>query len=56
MEELFSAVSAFLSVNSDPDEDAIRRAISGNICRCTGYDLIVASIRLAAERGGDLWR
>ena len=50
------AAYALLSVNPDPDEDAIRRAISGNICRCTGYDLIVASIRLAAERGGDLWR
>lgn len=45
-----------LSSDPDPDEDAIRLAISGNICRCTGYDLIVASIRLAAEKGGDLWK
>lgn len=45
-----------LSENPDPDEDAIRLAISGNICRCTGYDLIVSSIKLAAERGGALWK
>ena len=32
-----------------PDEATIRRAISGNLCRCTGYDRIVKAIRLAAE-------
>ena len=32
-------------------EEEIRLGISGNICRCTGYDLIVESIKLAAERG-----
>jgi carbon-monoxide dehydrogenase small subunit len=31
-------------------DDAIREAISGNICRCTGYVNVVAAIRLAAER------
>lgn len=40
-----------LSHNAHPTEDEIRMGISGNLCRCTGYDLIVASIRLAAERG-----
>ena len=45
-----------LESNPDPSEDDIRLAISGNICRCTGYDLIVDSIKLAAERGGDLWK
>ena len=50
------AAYALLSANPNPDENAIRMAISGNICRCTGYDLIVDSIRLAAERGGDLWQ
>ena len=29
--------------------------ISGNICRCTGYDLIVECIRLAAKKGAALW-
>ncbi|MFC2821313.1 MAG: (2Fe-2S)-binding protein [Sphaerochaeta sp.] len=45
-----------LSKNPDPTEDEIRLGISGNICRCTGYDLIVESIRLAAKRGGDIWK
>ena len=30
--------------------------ISGNICRCTCYDLIVESIRLAAKKGAALWK
>lgn len=51
-------VSAYylLSNTPNPSEDEIRLGISGNICRCTGYDLIVKSIKLAAERGGDLWK
>jgi aerobic-type carbon monoxide dehydrogenase small subunit (CoxS/CutS family) len=32
-----------------PDEAEIRRAISGNLCRCTGYDGIVAAVRRASE-------
>lgn len=39
-----------LQDNSNPTDDEIRLAISGNICRCTGYDLIVESIKLAAGR------
>ena len=45
-----------LSNNSDPTEDEIRLGLSGNICRCTGYDMIVESVRLAAKRGGELWK
>lgn len=45
-----------LSRNPNPTEEEIRLGISGNICRCTGYDLIVESIRLAAQRGGDIWK
>lgn len=41
--------SALIEDNSDPTEDDIRWAISGNLCRCTGYVNIVKSIRLAAE-------
>jgi carbon-monoxide dehydrogenase small subunit len=37
--------------NPNPNEEEIRLGISGNICRCTGYDLIVESIKLAAKRG-----
>ena len=40
----------FLEENADPSEDEIREAISGNLCRCTGYQHIVDSARLAAER------
>jgi carbon-monoxide dehydrogenase small subunit len=39
----------FLENNPDPDEDQIRHAISGNICRCTGYQHIVDAVKLAAE-------
>ena len=40
---------ALLERNADPSEDEIRWAISGNICRCTGYVNIVKSIRHAAR-------
>jgi aerobic carbon-monoxide dehydrogenase small subunit len=40
---------ALLDRDPDPDEDTIREAISGQICRCTGYATIVRSIRWAAE-------
>jgi aerobic carbon-monoxide dehydrogenase small subunit len=45
-----------LSRNPNPTEAEIRLGISGNICRCTGYDLIVESIKLAAQRGAHLWK
>jgi aerobic carbon-monoxide dehydrogenase small subunit len=40
---------ALLDRNPDPDEQEIREAISGQICRCTGYATIVRSVRWAAE-------
>ena len=40
----------FLREQPAPDEDAIRHALSGNLCRCTGYHNIVAAVRLAADR------
>jgi carbon-monoxide dehydrogenase small subunit len=40
---------ALLDRHPDPDEAAIREAISGNLCRCTGYENIVRAIRWAAE-------
>jgi aerobic carbon-monoxide dehydrogenase small subunit len=40
---------ALLDRNPDPSTDEIREAISGQICRCTGYATIVRSIRWAAE-------
>jgi len=42
----------FLQENSSPTEQEIREAISGNICRCTGYQHIVDAVKLAAEKMG----
>ncbi len=41
---------AFLQDNPDPSDDEIRSAISGNLCRCTGYVNIVKSYKSAAEK------
>ena len=41
---------ALLNKNPDPTEDEIRRAMSGNLCRCTGYTKIIEAVRLAADR------
>jgi carbon-monoxide dehydrogenase small subunit len=40
----------FLQENSNPTEEEIREAISGNLCRCTGYHNIVEAVKLAAEK------
>jgi len=40
----------FLNSNPKPTEAEVREAISGNICRCTGYHSIIQGILLAAER------
>lgn len=49
------AAEAILTANSAPDEDQIRTGLAGNLCRCTGYDLIVRAIATAAEKGNELW-
>ncbi len=40
----------FLKENPEPSEKEIREAISGNLCRCTGYQHIVDAVKLAAEK------
>ena len=40
----------FMEENPDPTEDEIRHALSGNLCRCTGYQHIVDAVLLAAKR------
>ncbi len=40
----------FLAENPDPTEAEIRQAISGNLCRCTGYHSIVEAVQLAARQ------
>jgi aerobic carbon-monoxide dehydrogenase small subunit len=42
----------FLEENPDPDDRQIREALSGNLCRCTGYQHIVEAVRLAAKASG----
>jgi carbon-monoxide dehydrogenase small subunit len=41
---------ALLAANPDPSEEDIRRGISGNLCRCTGYQNIVKAIQYAAAK------
>ena len=43
------SVTAFLRDNPDPDDDEIREALTGNLCRCTGYQGIIRAVRQAAE-------
>jgi len=44
------SVHAMLHENPDPTEEEIRHGLSGNLCRCTGYQNIVEAVKLAAER------
>jgi len=43
------SVTTFLRDNPDPSDDEIRAGLSGNLCRCTGYQGILVAIRSAAE-------
>jgi carbon-monoxide dehydrogenase small subunit len=45
-----TTLTAFLEKNPDPSEEEIREAISGNLCRCTGYQHIMDAVKLAAEK------
>jgi carbon-monoxide dehydrogenase small subunit len=49
------AAEALLAQKPQPTEDEIRTGISGNICRCTGYNAIVAAINEAAKEGKGIW-
>lgn len=49
------ALYALLEVNAKPSEQEIRTAISGNLCRCTGYGMIVDAARISSEKGEGLW-
>jgi carbon-monoxide dehydrogenase small subunit len=45
------SVENLLKSNPNPSEDEIRRHLVGNLCRCTGYQPIVAAVRKVAEAG-----
>ena len=47
---LVVAVADLLERVPDPSDDEVREALSGNVCRCTGYVKIFDAVRLAAER------
>ena len=49
---MIMAAKAFLDENPDPSEAEIKKAISGHLCRCTGYVQIIEAIRAAAEKMG----
>ncbi|MCL2215741.1 MAG: (2Fe-2S)-binding protein [Defluviitaleaceae bacterium] len=49
------ASESLLASNPHPTEEEIREGISGNLCRCTGYNSIVKAIEIAAEEGSGLW-
>ncbi|WP_260871636.1 (2Fe-2S)-binding protein [Bacillus sp. X1(2014)] len=52
---MIMASAALLSKNPHPSEAEIREGISGNLCRCTGYNMIVDAINQAAKKGDGLW-
>ena len=47
---LVVAAADLLAGNPDPSDDELREALSGNLCRCTGYSKIFDAVRLAAGR------
>ena len=47
---ILMTMKAFLAETPAPDDAQIREALSGNLCRCTGYQHIVEAMKLAAER------
>jgi carbon-monoxide dehydrogenase small subunit len=49
---MLMSAKGLLNENPKPSEEEIRRAIAGNLCRCTGYNMIVEAVLDAAERLG----
>ena len=49
------ASEALLRKNPHPTDQEIRDGISGNLCRCTGYNMIIKAIKSAADKGEGLW-
>jgi carbon-monoxide dehydrogenase small subunit len=52
---MIMAAHALLSKIPRPTEDDVRNGISGNLCRCTGYNMIINAILMASKRGDGLW-
>jgi len=49
------AAYSLLKENTHPSDEEIRAKMSGNLCRCTGYQAIVEAVKLASKEGEGLW-
>lgn len=49
------ATHALLSTNPKPNLEEIKIGLSGNLCRCTGYNNIIRAVQLVSKRGEGLW-
>jgi len=49
------ASESLLNKNPHPTEEEIKTGLSGNLCRCTGYNSIVKAVKGAAKKGDGLW-
>jgi len=49
------AAESLLSKNPHPTDEEIKIGLSGNLCRCTGYEMIIKAIKRASEDGENLW-
>ncbi len=49
------ATEALLVKHPHPTEEEIRDGLSGNLCRCTGYNAIIEAVKMAAKEGEGLW-
>lgn len=52
---MIMAAESLLRTNPHPTDAEIRVGLSGNLCRCTGYNMIVKAIRWASKEGDGLW-
>ncbi len=52
---MIMAAESLLSQNPHPSESEIRIGLSGHLCRCTGYNMIVKAVQEAAKKGTGLW-
>ncbi len=49
------ATESLLNQNPHPNDDEIKIGLSGNLCRCTGYNMIVKAVKRASKDGDGLW-
>jgi len=49
------AAESLLNKNSNPTDEEIKIGLSGNLCRCTGYNMIIKAIKRAAKEGEGKW-